>query len=42
VATSDYLLYMNIQQQINLQLMERFEREGIRFAHPTQTLFLNN
>lgn len=42
VASSDYLLYMDVQQQINLRLMERFEQAGIRFAHPTQTLFLNN
>ena len=42
VATGDYLQYMDAQQQINLRLLERFEQEGIRFAHPTQTLFVNN
>jgi small-conductance mechanosensitive channel len=35
-----YNLYMDIQQAINLKLHERFEAEGIEFAYPTQTLFL--
>jgi small-conductance mechanosensitive channel len=36
----DYNLYMDIQQAINLDIHERFEREGIEFAYPTQTLFV--
>lgn len=40
VLSSDYRLYMNIQQAINLQLMERFAAEQIEFAFPTQTLHL--
>jgi small-conductance mechanosensitive channel len=40
VLGSDYTLYMDIQQAINLDIHERFEREGIEFAYPTQTLFV--
>jgi small-conductance mechanosensitive channel len=34
----DYNQYMDIQQEINLAIHEAFEREGIEFAYPTQTL----
>jgi small-conductance mechanosensitive channel len=40
VLSREYNTYMDIQQQINLGLFERFEKEGIEFAYPTQTLFL--
>ncbi len=40
VGTKDYNKYMDIQQDINVKLMERFEKEGIEFAYPTQTIFL--
>lgn len=36
----DYNLYMDTQEAINLGIMETFEGEGIEFAFPTQTLFL--
>jgi small-conductance mechanosensitive channel len=32
--------YLDTQQAVNLHLHEQFEREGIEFAYPTQTLFL--
>lgn len=38
VLTADYNIYMDIQQEINLQIFTRFEQEGIEFAFPTQTL----
>jgi small-conductance mechanosensitive channel len=41
VTVSDYTVYMNIQQAINLSLFQRFEAEGIEFAYPTQTLFVH-
>jgi small-conductance mechanosensitive channel len=31
---------MDIQQAINLAIFQRFEQEGIEFAYPTQTLYL--
>jgi small-conductance mechanosensitive channel len=40
VLNRDYNMYMDIQEQINLGLFERFEKEGIEFAYPTQTLFV--
>lgn len=40
VIGADYNLYMDIQQAINLHIHERFEQEGIEFAYPTQTLFI--
>ena len=39
VDGSDYNLYMDIQQEINLALKENFEKAGIEFAYPTQTLY---
>ena len=40
VLSQDYAVYMDMQQQINLALYERFEQEGIEFAYPTQTVFV--
>lgn len=40
VLGPDYNLYMDIQQAINLEINEAFEREGIVFAYPTQTLLM--
>lgn len=40
VLSPDYALYMDIQQAINLMLYERFTNQGIEFAFPTQTIFL--
>jgi small-conductance mechanosensitive channel len=40
VMSNDYNKYMNIQQEINFQIKEEFEKRGIEFAYPTQTLFI--
>ena len=40
VLGPDYNTYMDIQQAINLHIHECFEQEGIEFAYPTQTLFV--
>jgi small-conductance mechanosensitive channel len=40
VLSPDYNLYMDIQQAINLEIFRRFADQGIEFAYPTQTLFL--
>jgi small-conductance mechanosensitive channel len=32
---------MNIQQDVNFRVLREFERLGIEFAYPTQTLYLN-
>ena len=39
VLSSDYVLYMDIQQAINLELFRQFEERGIGFAYPTQMLY---
>ncbi len=36
VSSPDYLVYMDIQQAVNLAILASFEREGIDFAHPAQ------
>jgi small-conductance mechanosensitive channel len=40
VLSSDYTVYMNIQQAINLTLLRQFEAEGIGFAFPTHTVIV--
>jgi small-conductance mechanosensitive channel len=40
VLLPDYMLYMDIQERINLEIFERFQSEGIEFAYPAQTVFL--
>jgi small-conductance mechanosensitive channel len=42
VETPDFLLFMDIQQAINLQIFQDFEQAGIEFAYPTQTLFVQS
>lgn len=41
ITGADYNKYMDIQQAINLSIYEEFEKEGIEFAYPTQTLFVS-
>jgi small-conductance mechanosensitive channel len=40
VLSPDYNLFMDRQQAIYFAIHEAFEREGIEFAYPTQTLFV--
>jgi small-conductance mechanosensitive channel len=42
VLSADYNLYMDIQQAINLLIYQRFEKEGLEFAFPTQTIHLES
>lgn len=41
VLSGDYAEYMDIQQAIYFRVHEAFERAGIEFAYPTQTLYLS-
>ena len=41
ILSAEYIDYMDAQQAINFALHERFEQEGVEFAYPTQTLFVN-
>jgi len=40
VTVADYTAYMDIQQQINLAIHQRFEAEKIEFAYPTQVVYV--
>jgi len=41
VLVPEYASYLDIQQTINLELYERFEKLGIEFAYPTQTVLID-
>ena len=38
ITSSDFAVYADIQQQINLELIRRFKEEGIQFAQPMPVL----
>jgi len=40
INSSEYGVYMDTQQEINLKIKEVFEKEKIEMAYPTQTLFV--
>jgi len=40
VKPPDYWLYHQVNEQVNLEIMKRFEAERIEFAFPTQTLYV--
>ena len=42
ISTGDYNKYMDIQQQINLGILEAFEKEKIEMAYPTQKIYYIN
>ncbi|MGY6277435.1 mechanosensitive ion channel domain-containing protein [Methylomonas sp. MgM2] len=42
VLSSDYNVYMDAQQFINLEIYRRFEQAGIEFAYPTQSVLVSN
>ncbi|UCD56893.1 MAG: mechanosensitive ion channel family protein, partial [Candidatus Hydrogenedentota bacterium] len=37
---ADYWRFMEFSQRVNMQIMEEFEKEGIKFAFPTTTTYL--
>lgn len=40
IEDADYNKYMDIHQSILLDILQHFETQGIQFAYPTQTLFI--
>lgn len=40
VLQPDYTTFMDVQQAVNLAIFRRFAAEGIAFAYPTQTLYV--
>ena len=41
VLSRDYNKYMDIQQEINFSIKDEFEKRGIEFAYPTQTVYVS-
>ncbi|NWF89146.1 MAG: mechanosensitive ion channel family protein [Ignavibacteriaceae bacterium] len=41
ILDQEYTEYMKTQQNINFKIYEEFEKRGIKFAYPTQTLYMN-
>lgn len=39
VESKDYAVYMDKKQEVYFKIMEEFERRGIEFAYPTQTIY---
>jgi len=42
IENPDYNIYMEIQQAINLEIFHQFEKEGIEFAYPSQSIYIND
>jgi len=42
VKPAEWWFFNQINQQVNLEMMKRFESEGIEFAFPTQTMYMKN
>ena len=40
VLSADYNTYMDIQQEVNLEIYEEFEKQKINFAFPTQSMLI--
>jgi small-conductance mechanosensitive channel len=41
VKSAEYLDYMNVNEKILLNIKKSFEKEKIKFAYPTQTVYLS-
>lgn len=42
VESAEYDVYLDIQQKVNFDLMDKFAELGIEFAYPTQTVYVKN
>lgn len=42
VTDPDYNIYMDVQEAINLEIFRYFAEEGIEFAYPTRTIFIQH
>lgn len=42
IKSSEYLDYMNTQQNINLEILKQFEKIGVEIAFPSRTIYLKN
>jgi len=42
MTVPDYGSYMDVQQAVNLDILQRFAQEGIEFAYPTQHVYVES
>ena len=42
IPSSDYTVYMNKQQRIFLDILDTFQKQNIKLAHPVQSVFLQD
>ena len=42
VKDPSFQLFMDVRQAVNLGIYERFQKEGITFARPTQMLYVSD
>lgn len=42
VQSSDFDVYMSVQQEVNLKIKEEFEKNAILFSFPTRALYMRN
>jgi len=42
INSNDYDVYMDVRQEINLELIKKFRKEGIKFAYPSQAVYLKS
>lgn len=40
IKSNDYRVFMDTQEQINLEMVRQFQKEGIDFAYPTRTMYI--
>lgn len=40
ITNPEYATFMDIQQRVNLEIVRRFAAQGIEFAYPTRTVFV--
>jgi len=40
ITTSDYVVKMDAQEKINIEILKAFSEKGIEIAYPTQTLYI--
>lgn len=42
IETADFIRFMDVQQEVYLQMIERFKADGIELAFPAQALFVHD
>lgn len=42
IKEAEYIKYLNVKEQIHLDLLEVIDKENIELAYPTQTIYLGN